>query len=66
MMCNSYIQMVRQHIVDVVIIGGRFNDDFSTSVLLGKVIEVRVGDATSSVISPASSIIAPVRAAREH
>jgi len=34
--------MLRQRIVDVVVIGGRFDDGLATSVPLGEVVEVRV------------------------
>lgn len=44
-MSTGYIQMLRQRIMDVVIIGGRFDDGLSTSVALGDVVEVRVPDA---------------------
>ncbi|AAV44492.1 unknown (plasmid) [Haloarcula marismortui ATCC 43049] len=37
--------MFRQRIVDVVVIAGRFDCGFSTSVSLGEVVEVRVLDA---------------------
>jgi hypothetical protein len=37
--------MFRQRIVDVVVIGGRFNDDLGTSVPLGEVVKVRVLNA---------------------
>jgi hypothetical protein len=41
-MSNSYIQMLRQRIADVVVIAGRLNCGLCASVPLGELVKVRV------------------------
>ena len=44
-MSNGHIQMLRESIMDVVVVAGCLNCGFCSSILLGEFVEVRVLDA---------------------